>query len=41
MFDFELVRELDAADAKLRLTARKAGVSYLTVSVSGLDNASL
>ena len=41
MLDLELVRELDAADAKLRLTARKAGVYYLTVSVSGLDDASL
>ena len=41
MLDFQLVRELDAADAKLRLTARKAGVSYLAVSVSGLGDASL
>ena len=40
MLDIELVRELDAADAKLRLTARKAGISYLTVSVSGLGDAS-
>ena len=36
MLDPARVLALDAADAKLRLTARKAGISYLTVSVIGI-----
>ena len=41
MLDPELVRELDATDAKLRLNARKAGASFLTIATSGLDDAPL
>ena len=41
LLDPALVLALDAADAKLRLTARKAGISYLTVSVSGIGDASV